>query len=413
MIPVQEARDIILRRMPLLGKERVGLFSALGRILAEDVISPYNVPPYDNSAMDGYALRSEDLRGATPDNPVVLEVLEDLPAGYVSQKIVGPGQAIRIMTGAPIPNGCDTVIRVEDTMRGEGKQVLILKEAPPQYDLRLAGEDLRQGQVVLEKGKMLRSAQIGLLSSVGRSTVQVYQRAQVAILSTGDELVEIDEPLGPGKIFNANSYSLAALVLESGAIPIQLGIARDCREELEEKIAQGLRADMLLSSGGVSVGDYDLVKEMLQKGDAGMKCWKVCMKPGKPLAFGCLDGVPTFGLPGNPVSAMVSFEVFVRPALLKMMGERQLYRAVVQATLEENFRKIDERKHFVRVVLRKKGERFIASPTGVQGSGILSSMAKANGLAVIDEERMVLEAGDTVPVMLLDDSLSRSAERAF
>ena len=413
MIPVQEARDIILSQMPLLGTEHVDLFSALGRVLAKDVISSYDVPPHNNSAMDGYALRSEDLTGASAENPVILEVIEDLPAGYVSQKTVGPGEAIRIMTGAPIPKGCNTVMRVEDTMRGEGTQVLVLKEIPPQFDLRLAGEDLKRGQVVLEKGTRLRPAEIGLLSSVGRSTVQVYQRAQVAILSTGDELVEVDELLEPGKIFNSNSYSLAALVRECGGIPIQLGIARDRREELEGKIAQGMRADMLLSSGGVSVGDYDLVKDMLQKSDAAMEFWKVCMKPGKPLAFGNIGGVPTVGLPGNPVSVMVSFEVFVRPSLLKMMGYRQIYRAVVPATLEEDFRKSDERKHFVRVVLRKEGESFIASTTGAQGSGILSSMSKANGLAVIDEERISLNAGDTVPVMLLDDSLAHSAERAF
>ncbi len=413
MIPVQEARDIILTKAQLLGTERVELFSALGRVLAEDVMSPYDVPPHNNSAMDGYALRSDDLQGASPENPVVFEVIEDLPAGYVSQKMVNPGQAIRIMTGAPIPSGCDTVMRVEDTIRGEGKQVSVLKEVPPLFDVRLAGEDLKTGQVVLEGGKTLRPAEIGLLSSVGRSTVQVYQRAQVAILSTGDELVEVDEPLAPGKIFNSNSYSLAALVLESGGIPIQLGIAQDRREELEEKIAHGLRADMLISSGGVSVGDYDLVKDMLRKSDSAMEFWKVCMKPGKPLAFGNIAGIPTFGLPGNPVSVMVSFEVFVRPTLLKMMGHRQLYRAVVLATLEEDVCKEDERKHFVRVVLRKEQERFIASTTGAQGSGMLSSMSKANGLAVIDEERMTLKVGDTVPVMLLDHSLAHSAERTF
>ncbi len=413
MISVQDVRDTILGCIPLPSMERVELFSSLGRILAEDLVSPYDVPPYDNSAMDGYALRSSDLQGTLPDNPAVLEVIEDLPAGYVSRHTVESGQAIRIMTGAPIPAGCDAVVRVEDTMRGEGRQVLVLKEVPPQSYVRPSGEDVKQGDVILRKGQMLRPAEIGLLSSVGRSMVQVFQQVRVAIFSTGDELAEIDEPVKAGRIFNANDYSLAALTLESGAVPVRLGIARDRREDLERKIVQGLRADVLISSGGVSVGDYDLTGDMLRKRDAALQSWKVCMKPGKPLVFGNIDGIPIFALPGNPVSAMVSFEVFVRPALLKMMGHHRIYRAIVHAALKEDLLKEDERKHFVRVALRKEDDRVTASITGRQGSNILRSLSKANGLAVIDEERMIVKAGETVPVMLLDDSLITSEERAF
>ena len=413
MIPVREARDIVLARIPVLGTERVELFSSLGRVLAEDVPAPYQVPPHNNSAMDGYAVRSEDVRGASKENPVMLAVIDDLPAGYVSQHRVEQQQAIRIMTGAPIPEGADTVVRVEDTLQGEGSNVLILQEVPKHYDMRMAGEDIQQGEIILKKGKVIRPAEVGLLASVGRSSVQVYQRAQVAILSTGDELVNIDESLQPGKIVNANSYSLAALVLEAGAIPIQLGIARDTREDLEAKFSAGVRADVILSSGGVSVGDYDLVKEILNQSGSKMQFWKVCMKPGKPLAFGSIAGKPTFGLPGNPVSSMVSFEIFVRPSLRKMMGHTSLYRTIVTATIEEDFRKTDERKQFIRVVLRQDGNRYVASTTGAQGSGILSSMSKANGLMVVDEERMQVHAGEKVPVMMLDHSLDMSDTREF
>jgi molybdopterin molybdotransferase len=413
MIPVKEARDIILQQIPILGTEQVDILSALGRVLAESVTSPYNVPPHNNSAMDGYAVRSEDVQTADADHPIELEVIEDLPAGYVSQHRLEAGQAIRIMTGAAVPEGANSIVRVEDTERAGNSRVRIFHAVPLQYDMRLAGEDIRCGDVVLEKGSVLRAAEVGLLASIGKSSVHVYQRAQVAILSTGDELVHIDEPLQPGKIYNSNSYSLASLVLETGAIPIQLGIARDTREDLKSKFAAGVRADMIISSGGVSVGDYDLVKEMLNQQGSHMQFWKVCMKPGKPQAFGTIQETPTFGLPGNPVSSMVSYEIFVRPALLKMMGHRRIYRSVVTATLIEDLRKRDERKHFVRVVLKHSQGQYVASTTGAQGSGILSSMAKANGLAVIDEQRMEVKAGETVPVMLLDNSAGMSEDREF
>ena len=413
MIPVCEARDIILDAVPLLGSQRMHALSALGRVLAEDVVARHNVPPHNNSAMDGYAVRAEDVRAAAPDHPVELSVIEDLPAGYVSQRAVQPGQAVRIMTGAPVPDGADSIVRVEDTQAQAENTVQIFAAVPPQYDMRLAGEDIQCGQTVLRRGTVLRAAEVGLLASIGRSSVNVYQRAQVAILSTGDELADPDDPLLPGKIYNSNSYSLAALVLETGAIPIQLGIARDTREELEAAFAAGVRADAIISSGGVSVGDYDLVKEILNRQGSQMQFWKVCMKPGKPQAFGTIQGTPAFGLPGNPVSSMVSYEIFVRPALLKMMGHRRIYRRVVTATLQEDLRKRDTRKHFVRVVLTEHEGRYRASSTGAQGSGILRSMSTANGLAVIDEERMEVQAGESVPVMLLDQSFGLSATRDF
>jgi molybdopterin molybdotransferase len=413
MIPVQEARDIILQAIPVLGTECVDLLSAVGRVLAEDIIARHDVPPHNNSAMDGYAVRAEDVQTASSDHPVELTVIEDLPAGYVSQHSLRTGQTIRIMTGAPVPEGANSIVRVEDTEPIEQGAVRIFKAVPPQYDMRLAGEDIQCGQTVLTKGTVLRPAEIGVLASLGKSCLQVYQRAQVAILSTGDELVNIDEPLPPGKIYNSNSYSLAALVQETGAIPIQLGIARDTREDLKAKFAAGVRADAIISSGGVSVGDYDLVKKILNQQGSHMQFWKVCMKPGKPQAFGTIQGTPTFGLPGNPVSSMVSYEIFVRPALLKMMGHSRIYRTVVTATLQEDFGKRDERKHFVRVVLTHDQGGYNASTTGAQGSGILSSMSKANALAIVDEERMKIRAGETVPVMVLDQSLGLSDTRNF
>jgi molybdopterin molybdotransferase len=413
MIPVKEARDVILRQIPVLGTEKVDLLSALGRVLAEDVVAPYNVPPHNNSAMDGYAVRAEDVQHASTEQPVTLDVIDDLPAGYVSRHRLRQGQAIRIMTGAPVPEGADSIVRVEETERVGNNEVRVLKAVPPQYDMRLAGEDISKGDTVLKQGTAIRAAEVGLLASLGRSFIQVYQRAQVAILSTGDELAEIDEPLQPGKIMNSNSYSLAALVLETGANPIQLGIARDTRADLEAKFAAGVRADAIISSGGVSVGDYDLVKEILNQSGSQMQFWKVRMKPGKPQAFGTIQGTPTFGLPGNPVSSMVSYEIFVRPALLHMMGHARIYRTIVTARIQEEIRKTDERKHFVRVVLSKTRGKYIASTTGAQGSGILSSMSKANGLAVIHEERMLVRSGEEVPVMVLDQSFGMSKEREF
>jgi molybdopterin molybdotransferase len=413
MISVKEARDMVLSQIPMLGTEKVDLFSALGRVLAEDIAAPYNIPPHDNSAMDGYAVRAEDIQRASPDTPVTLEVIADLPAGYVSQHRVASQQAVRIMTGAPIPEGANAIIRVEDTERAEGYKVRIFKAVSPRYDIRMAGEDICKGELILPKGKIIRPAEVGLLASLGKAFVPVYQRAQVAILATGDELVELDEPLQPGKILNSNSYALAALVIESGAIPIQLGIARDSRDDLEEKFSAGLRADVMISSGGVSVGDYDLVKDILKQNGSTMQFWQVCMKPGKPQAFGTIRGKPTFGLPGNPVSSMVSFEVFIRPALLKMMGHTRIYRTVATATITEDIKKTDDRKHFMRVTVRRAQGQYLASTTGAQGSGILSSMTKANGLAIIAEERMAVKAGEEVPVMMLDDSLDMSEYREF
>ena len=401
MITVEEALVKILSHIQTLGTEKVSLMEALGRVLAEDIVAPRDIPPLDNSAMDGYAVRWEDIQKASQDRSVRLEVIEDLPAGFIAKKTVRKGQAIRIMTGAPIPQGADTVVPLEETTK-EGDSVLISKAIAMGDCIRHAGEDVKQGDQVISGGDLIRPAEVVMLASVGRSFVSVHQKPQVAILCTGDELVDVDEDLDDAKIVSSNSYSLAAQVKDCGAIPVQLGIARDRKEEIEQKLRQGLRADVLVSSAGVSVGDYDYVRDVLN--DLGMEMifWKVAMKPGKPLAFGMIKGKPVFGLPGNPVSSMVSFEQFVRPSLLKMMGHGKLFRPVIEAILKEEIHKEPGRRHFIRAFVSFEQERYYVTTTGDQGSAILRSMIKANGLVIIPENERHIRAGEKVKVQLLD-----------
>jgi molybdopterin molybdotransferase len=400
MISVEEAIHRILEQIPRLGKERLHILQSMGRVLGEDIIAPRNIPPWDNSAMDGYAVRWEDIHASSPQKGVELKVLADLPAGRVFEGEVGPGEAIRIMTGAPLPRGSDTVVQVEDTEKA-GDSVRILASPEKGKNIRLAGEDVRAGERVLEEGTALRPPHIGFLASLQRSIVSVYQVPRVAILSTGDELLEIDEPWEEGKIINSNSYSLASQGAECGGVPLQLGIAKDQPEALCAKIQQGLIADILVTSGGVSVGDYDLVKGMFNE-LGKINFWKVAMRPGHPLAFGIVFGKPLFGLPGNPVSSMVSFEQFVRPSILKMAGHQNLFRPVLQAVLREDIEKKAGLIHFVRCRLIQEEGRIYAWATGEQGSGILSSMVKAHGLIVLPPDKTMASAGEEVKVILVD-----------
>jgi molybdopterin molybdotransferase len=401
MITVDEALNKILSNVHPLGLEKIPILETLGRVIAEDIYAHRDIPPLDNSAMDGYALRFEDVQKASSDNPIRLEVIEDLPAGFISKKKLEKGKAIRIMTGAPIPKGADTVIPVEETKKENGF-VLIFKGAGVGENIRKAGEDVKKGDRVISAGDGIRPAEVGMLASVGRSSVSVYQKPLVAILCTGDELVDVDGQLDEAKIISSNSYTLSAQVKECGAIPIQLGIAKDSKEEIEEKFRQGIRADVLVSSAGVSVGDYDFVKDVMKHLGLEMVFWKVAMRPGQPLAFGTIAGKPVFGLPGNPVSSMISFEQFVRPSLLKLMGFRQLFRPIIEAILKEEIKKIFGRRYFIRgSVSFEKGEYFVTT-TGEQGSGILRSMVKANGLIVIPESQEMVRAGEKVKVQLLD-----------
>jgi molybdopterin molybdotransferase len=401
MITVEEALDKILFRILPLGYEKVFILEALGRVCAEDILANRDIPPLDNSGMDGYAVRSEDVQNASSHYPVRLEVIEDLPAGFISKKKVEKGKAIRIMTGAAIPKGADTVVPVEDTKQDD-RFVLIFTTLPSDENIRKAGEDVKKGERVISAGDLIRPSEVGMLASVRRSFVSVYQRPSVAILCTGEELVDVDGILDEVKIVSSNSYTLAAQVKDCGAIPVQLGIVRDRKEEIKEKLLQGIRADVLISSAGVSVGDYDFVKDALK--DLGMEMifWKVAMQPGRPLVFGTIQGKPVFGLPGNPVSSMVSFEQFVRPSLLKMMGHRQLFRPVIEAVLKEDIQKKPGRRHFMRAFVSFEKDQYFASVTGPQGSGILKSMVKANGLVIVPEDREMVRAGEKVKVQLLD-----------
>jgi len=412
MISVEEARNKILDAFSPLGLEKVNILDALGRVIGEDVYAGRAIPPKDNSAMDGYALRAEDTRGVSAESPVRLAVVEDIPAGAIPRKRVGPGEAARIMTGAPIPEGADAVVRMEDT-RKEAARVAIVVEAKKGQDIRNAGEDVHCGEKVISRGEIIRPAEVGMLASLGRSFILVHQRPLVAVVATGDELADIDEPLSEWKIISSNSYSLAALVRECGAVPLQIGIARDRREDLLAKFRAAMRADLIVSSGGVSVGDYDLVKEIMRETGNAMKFWQVAMKPGRPLAFGMLGDVPAVGLPGNPVSSMVSFDLFIRPAILKMLGHENLFRRSVRARLGEEIVKKKGIRHFIRARVRREGEGYTVVTTGEQGSGILKSMVRANGLIVLPEEATIARAGDMVTVQLLDDSLERTSTPGF
>jgi molybdopterin molybdotransferase len=416
MISVEEALEKVLSYAEVLEPERKPILDCLGQVLAGDVYSDIDIPPFDNSAMDGYALRAKDTRGASESSPKYLVVVGEVAAGSMPTKEVRPGTAIRIMTGAPLPEGADAVVRFEDTdevnrrsSSGDLSQIGILCQTKKGLNVRGRGEDIAKGDLILKKGKVLRPQEIGVLASLGRSTALVIRRPIVAILATGDELIGVDQPLAPGKIHDSNIYTIAAEVSRYGGIPKILGIGRDSVQSLTEKIDKGLDADMLITSGGVSKGDYDIVKDVLaEHGEVGF--WAVCMKPGKPLAFGVIkkvEGVrtkkvPHLGLPGNPVSSMVTFEQFARPAILKMMGKEALTKPTIRAIIENDITDNDGRRLFARVNVTRRGGQYYASVTGPQGSGILTSMVRANGLAVIPESSKGVKAGDMVEVQMLD-----------
>jgi molybdopterin molybdotransferase len=416
MISVEGALEKVLSYVEVLEPERRPILDCLGQVLAEDVYSTIDIPPLDNSAMDGYALRARDTRGASESSPRYLVVVGEVAAGSMPAQEVRPGTAIRIMTGAPLPEGADAVVRFEDTDEvnrklsgGDLSHIGILCQVEKGADVRGRGEDIARGDLTLKKGKVLRPQEIGVLASLGHSTALVIRRPVVAIMATGDELIGVDQPLAPGKIHDSNNYTIAAEVSRYGGIPKILGIGRDSVQSLTKKIHEGLDADMLITSGGVSKGDYDIVKNVLaEHGEVGF--WTVCMKPGKPLAFGVIkktEGgkekkVPHLGLPGNPVSSMVTFEQFARPAILKMMGKKILTKPVIRAIIDDDVTDTDERRLFARVSVTRRGGQYYASVTGPQGSGILTSMAKANGLAIIPEGGKGVKAGDMVEVQMLD-----------
>jgi len=404
-LSVDEALDYILSRIQPLDSQPVAITQALDRVLAADVVSGVDVPPFVNSAMDGYAVRAADVAGATPRTPAVLKVTGEVPAGQQAKGPLTPGGAMRIMTGAPLPLESDAVVPFEQTDQGR-TQVRILRAVRAGDHVRQAGEDIRQGQLLLPAGHALRPADVGVLAAIGCASVSVVRQPRVAILATGDELVDVSEAAGPGQIRNSNEYTSVALVARYGGIPLPLGIARDTSESLVAKLQEGLsqQADLFLTSAGVSVGDFDMVKTVLAT-QGEMHFWQVAMKPGKPLAFGSIGGVPLLGLPGNPVAAMVAFEVFARPAILKLSGRTDWRKPSVTATLDEDVHN-SGRRHYMRARVRREADGYHVSTRGstvnVQGSGILSSLVWANGLVVVPETVTFIPAGSPVQVWMLD-----------
>jgi molybdopterin molybdotransferase len=395
---VNAALQCILESVKTEGIETVRLDQALGRVLAENVHANRDQPPYDVSAMDGYALLSTDLNST----PAILNIVEDIKAGDLPSCTLTPGQCARIMTGAPVPQGADAVIRVEDTQLLNETRVQINQPVRAGNDIRLLGENMRNHQVVLSAGTEITPGVIGVLATVKRAQLSVYRRPSVAILSTGNELEGLDDPVDPNKIPDANSYALMAQVQALGIQPVMLGIARDDPEELKSYLQRGMEYDVLLVSGGTSVGVHDYVRPTLEALGAKMLFWRVAMKPGHPVAFGKSGEKFIFGLPGNPVSGMVCFEQFVLPALRRLMGQSRLCRRTVDACLTHNIKHQPGRTEFIRVMLNKEPEGYMATSTGAQGSGMLLSMARADGLAIIPSECNGLSAGSRVTVQLLE-----------
>jgi molybdopterin molybdotransferase len=394
MISIEDAQKTILEYITPLETEKVSLFQGLNRVTPEDHIAPWDIPAADNSAMDGFAFSYAALSGNR------LRVTGFLPAGKVGLVPVPSGEAVKIMTGAPIPPGCDTVVPIED-VEEDGEWIRFTSTVKAGSHVRKRGEDIRRGNVVIPAGSLLRPQEIGMLSAMGTTAPAIYRRARVAVLATGDELLEPGSAPAPGKIINSNSYSMAAQVLDTGGDPVLLGIAPDTLDATCDKIKAGLNADMLVITGGVSVGDRDFVKEAIEKLGGSVTFWKVNIKPGKPLAFAVLQGKPVFALAGNPVGAMVAFELFVRPAILKSMGHRRLFRPVVKARLQEPAANKGERPHLVRGMVSLRDDHYYVSTTGNQSSGRLSSMIQGNGLIRLAPETSHA-AGEEVEVLLLD-----------
>mgnify|MGYP001765464901 CR=1 FL=1 len=391
MISIEQARKAILNKIKPLPSEKLFLDQSLGRYLAQDVYSERNIPPWDNSAMDGFAVHTEDLAAGEGR----LGIAYEIPAGALPQGPFEKGTAVKIMTGAPVPPGADAVVKREDTDEREG-EVIVRKTPAPGENIRASGEDLRAGELVLQAGIRLAPAQLGLLASIRQVMVPCSQRPVVAIIATGDEVADFDEELTENKISSSNSYTLKALVEEAGAIPLYLGVARDTREDLADKFSRASRADLILTSGGVSMGDYDIVREVMTEGGNVMEFWKVNIKPGRPLAFGTISGIPAIGLPGNPLSTMTSFYQFARPAILKFLGAGELLLPRLKAGLSCPVKGSMDRPHYMSGILTRDGEGFSVSPAGPQGSGILSTLSRANCYMIIPPEGKPLEKGRLV-----------------
>lgn len=394
-ISVEEALKIALSGVPMMEPEQVPIIKALGRVAFQNVDAGRDQPPWDNSAMDGFALHWEDIKIAGPSTPIILNLAGELRAGDLSEASVPKGAAIRIMTGAPIPPGTDMVVPKEDT-RTEGDQVVILKAGERWGYIRRRGEDFQAGDPVIRKGQWIRPSDVGMAASVGCAQITVFRKPRVAILSTGNELCPLEKKIGINQIYDANSYAIGAQVEEAGGTAHFLGIARDTREDIRKALSKASNADLVLISGGVSVGEYDYVKEVLLEMGAALSFWRVAMKPGAPLAYGHWGRIPVFGLPGNPVSAMLTFEEFVRPVIRKMIGHTRLVRESIEAVVTESIKKPKGKVTYIRAVLRGKDGDWKVHATGNQSSGVLTSMVKADGLIIVPAEKEEVSAGEKV-----------------
>lgn len=404
MISKDEALKIVLNSAKTLLREKVTLLEGFNRVLGEDICASESLPPFANSAMDGYALRSVDTRFASPEKPTILRVIEDLPAGYLPKRKIKPGEAIKIMTGAVLPKGADAVVKVEDTRlvsgSAGGERVEVLQKAEKRENVRKIGEDVSKGEKILKKGKLIQAPEIALLAALGKKEVEVFRTPRVGILTTGDELVGLERKLSPGKIRDSNSYMLYTQVLASGAKPVGYGIIPDREDILKRKFCQALKeTDLVVTSAGVSVGEYDLVKKCLLDLGLKLKFHTVAIRPGKPLLFGTIGEKLVFGLPGNPVSAMVTFEIFVHPAILRLRGMNDYSLPWGEAILAERIVKKKSLHYYLRGTLKSVNGEFFVRSTGPQGSGIISSLVKADCLVSLPEEKEVVNKGEKVKII--------------
>lgn len=399
MRSIADALAAMLPAFPVLGTETVRVPEAAGRYLAEDVLAPLDSPAFDNSAMDGYAVRSEDVKGATTDTPISLQVLDESRAGGKTPSALRPGSACRIFTGATMPVGADAVVIQEDTMR-QGDSVSVLEASWTGRHVRKQGSDVRCGDTLVARGDRMGPGEIGLLASQNVTDVEVYRRPRVALLSTGDELLTLGKTLAPGKIINSNVYVLTEMVRSVGAIPEPLPAASDDVPEIEAALRQALRSDVVVTMGGVSVGAYDLVHAALKRVGVSQEFWKVRIKPGKPLTFAQHEGTPLIGLPGNPISAMITFEVLVAPCLRQMLGDPMPHPQPVTARLTHAYARRPGRVEIARGVATKTAEGIEVTLKKLQGSGSLPSFVGVNALVILPSDRGELQAGETVETLL-------------
>lgn len=404
MVSIEEARRLVLRECFPLPEVKLPLIDAVGHVATRDISAGADVPPFDNSAMDGYALRAEDTEPASPGSPALLNVVEVIAAGDVSNRVIGPGEAAKIMTGAPLPSGADAVVPWEEVEEGEG-YLRVASPLRPGTHVRPAGEDLHAGDVVISAGERMGPAQMGVAASMGRQEVWVHRFPRVAVLATGSELVEPGGRPAPGQIFDSNSYTALAQCRELGISADRLGIAADDFEKTLAAMRQGLSYDVLITSGGVSVGEFDFVKEAQEELGVERRLWGVAMKPGRPLAFGVRGRTLVFGVPGNPGAAMISFELFIRPALLRMMGHARVVRPVRRAVLAEDFVNQGDRTRVLRVIVRREGEGLRAYSAGGQGSGVLTTMARANALVFIPVDGGGRKKGEEAECVVFGEEL--------